>query len=103
MANCIYNVFFVYLKIHSLDIKKRSFGEYFQLDPIDAGTDNGFTFTAPNWATDPPGVVFRVTNTYPPHPAGSFHYPFLKRLPAIAFFQFVKVNTQDEIYLFSCL
>jgi spondin-2 len=75
------------------------------LDPVDAGTDNGFTFTAPNWATDPPGVVFRVTNTYPPHPAGSFHYPFLKRLPAIAFFQFVKVNTRsaDEIYLCWCL
>ncbi|XP_059485036.1 spondin-2 [Neocloeon triangulifer] len=66
-----------------------------ELDPIDAGTDNGFTFTAPNWATEPAGVVFRITNTYPAHPAGSFHYPFLKRLPAIAFFQFVKLREYE--------
>lgn len=59
---------------------------------MDAGTDNGFTFTAPNWPTQPQGVVFRMSNKYPSHPAGSFYYPQLKRLPPIATFQFIKVS-----------
>lgn len=62
-----------------------------QVDPIDAGTDNGFTFTAPNWPTEPQGVAYRITAHYPAHPAGSFFYPYLKRLPPIATFQFLKV------------
>jgi hypothetical protein len=56
---------------------------------MDAGTDNGFTFTSPNWPTTPAGVIFRITNDYPPHPASSFHYP--QSLPSIATFSFVKV------------
>lgn len=63
-----------------------------QVDPIDAGTDNGFTFTAPNWPTDPQGVAYRITSHYPAHPAGSFFYPNLKRLSAIGTFQFIKVS-----------
>lgn len=63
-----------------------------ELDPLDAGTDNGFTFTAPNWPTDPQGVVYRMTSHYPAHPAGSFYYPQNKRLPPIATFQFIKVS-----------
>ncbi|KAF4531451.1 hypothetical protein B566_EDAN004222, partial [Ephemera danica] len=66
-----------------------------ELDPIDAGTDNGFTFTAPNWPTEPQGVVYRVTHTYPPHPAGSFYYPALRRLPAMATFRFVKLREYE--------
>ena len=62
-----------------------------QVDPIDAGTDNGFTFTAPNWQTEPQGVAYRITSRYPAHPAGSFFYPYMKRLPAIGTFQFIKV------------
>ena len=42
---------------------------------MDAGTDNGFTFTSPNWPTSPQGSIFRITNVYPSHPAGSFNYP----------------------------
>jgi len=61
-----------------------------EVDPLDAGTDNGFTFTSPNWPTEPAGVAFRITSSYPPHPAGSFHYPHLPRLPSIATFKFVK-------------
>lgn len=63
-----------------------------EADPVDAGTDNGFTFTAPNWPSDPPGVVYKITSKYPSHPAGSFYYPYVKTLPAIATFQFVKVR-----------
>lgn len=65
-----------------------------ELDPLDAGTDNGFTFTAPNWPTDPQGIVYRMTSHYPSHPAGSFYYPQNKRLPPIATFQFIKVITK---------
>lgn len=61
-----------------------------EADPLDAGTDNGFTFTSPNWPTEPAGGAFRITSSYPPHPAGSFHYPHLERLPSIATFHFVK-------------
>ncbi len=64
---------------------------------MDAGTDNGFTFTAPNWPTQPQGVVFRMSSKYPSHPAGSFYYPQLKRLPPIATFQFIKVQNFAQI------
>lgn len=63
-----------------------------EADPIDAGTDNGFTFTAPNWPTEPQGIIYKVTSRYPSHPAGSFYYPYMKKLPAIATFQFIKVS-----------
>lgn len=66
-----------------------------EVDPIDAGTDNGFTFTAPNWPTEPQGVAYRITSRYPAHPAGSFFYPYLKRLPAIGTFQFIKVKEYE--------
>lgn len=66
-----------------------------ETDPLDAGTDNGFTFTAPNWATEPQGVIYRLTSSYPSHPAGSFYYPNLKRLPPIATFQFIKVKEYE--------
>lgn len=72
-----------------------------QGDPMDAGTDNGFTFTAPNWPTQPQGVVFRMSSKYPSHPAGSFFYPQLKRLPPIATFQFIKVK--HPIYECNCI
>ena len=64
----------------------------FQADPIDAGTDNGFTFTSPNWPTVPKAAIFRITNVYPSHPAGSFWYPEKDMLPSIATFTFLKVN-----------
>lgn len=66
-----------------------------EVDPMDAGTDNGFTFTAPNWATEPQGVIYRITSHYPPHPAGSFYYPYMKRLPPIATFQFIKLREYE--------
>ncbi|XP_056642503.1 spondin-2 [Diorhabda sublineata] len=66
-----------------------------EVDPIDAGTDNGFTFTAPNWPTDPQGEIYKITAHYPAHPAGSFFYPYLKRLPPIGTFQFIKVKEYE--------
>ncbi|KAL2716512.1 Spondin-2 [Vespula squamosa] len=62
-----------------------------ELDPLDGGTDNGFTFTAANWPTQPQGIAYRITSRYPAHPAGSFYYPNLPRLPPIATLTFTKV------------
>ncbi|KAH8400987.1 hypothetical protein KR009_002320 [Drosophila setifemur] len=72
-----------------------------ELDPLDAGTDNGFTFTAPNWPTAPQGVIYRITSRYPAHPAGSFYYPKSKRLPPIATFQFIKLKEYELSEVFN--
>lgn len=63
-----------------------------QVDPLDAGTDNGLTFTSPNWPTSPPEKVFRITANYPDHPAHSFYYPTLQHLPRIATFTITKMK-----------
>ncbi|XP_035675233.1 spondin-1-like isoform X2 [Branchiostoma floridae] len=55
-----------------------------RLGPWDAGTDKGFTFTSPNWATVPQEPVFQISSTFPNHPANSFYYPSLRKLPALA-------------------
>ncbi|KAF4518281.1 hypothetical protein B566_EDAN005849 [Ephemera danica] len=55
-----------------------------ELAPLDAGTDSGFTFTSPNWPNDPPQPVSVLTAHEPEHPAASFYYPELERLPPIA-------------------
>ncbi|CAH1726796.1 spondin-2 isoform X1 [Aphis gossypii] len=67
-----------------------------EADPIDAGCDNGFTFTAPNWPTDPQGIVYRIKSNYPSHPASSFYYPQFNRLPTIATFQFIKIKEYEQ-------
>ncbi|XP_051163967.1 uncharacterized protein LOC127283274 [Leptopilina boulardi] len=71
-----------------------------ELDPLDGGTDNGFTFTAANWPTQPQGIAYRITSRYPAHPAGSFFYPNLPRLPPIATLTFTKLReyTLTETY-----
>nr|XP_014285028.2 spondin-1 [Halyomorpha halys] len=71
-----------------------------EVDPLDAGTDNGFTFTAPNWATEPQGVIYRITSRFPAHPAGSFYYPYIKHLPPIATFQFIKMREYETSEIF---
>ena len=63
-----------------------------QAAPLDGGTDNGFTFTSPNWATQPADEVFTITSTYPAHPAGSFNYPHLARLPTLAVYSLTKLR-----------
>jgi len=60
--------------------------------PLDGGTDNGFTFTSPNWETIPRAEVFTITNTFPSHPASSFFYPDLEKLPTLAVFSFTKLR-----------
>ena len=47
------------------DLMKQLNNEFFcgQVFPLDAGTDNGFTFTSPNWETEPRAEVIIVTFT----------------------------------------
>jgi len=66
-----------------------------EVDTVDAGTDNGFTFTSPNWPTEPQGVIHRLTSSYPNHPASSFYYKDVKKLPIMASFQFIKVKEYE--------
>lgn len=54
------------------------------LPPLDAGTDQGLTFTSPNWPSYPPENIYQITSTFPNHRAGAFSYPKLKKLPRIA-------------------
>jgi Spondin_N len=67
-----------------------------QLTLMDAGTDTGFTFTSPNWPSDPPQPISVITAHMPDHPASSFYYPDLKHLPVIATLQFTKVTFQQS-------
>ncbi|XP_055626120.1 spondin-2 [Toxorhynchites rutilus septentrionalis] len=62
------------------------------LDPLDAGTSNGLTFTSPKWPTNPPNVIERITARYPKHFASSFFYPEIKHLPSIAQVTFTKLQ-----------
>ena len=59
---------------------------------MDAGTDNGLTFTSPNWATDPRGEVVAITGSFTAHPVASFNYPLLQKLPTIAMYSVKKVK-----------
>ncbi|XP_058923404.1 spondin-2 isoform X1 [Kogia breviceps] len=54
------------------------------LHPYDAGTDSGFTFSSPKFATVPQDTVTEITASSPSHPVNSFYYPRLKSLPPIA-------------------
>ena len=63
-----------------------------QVDPMDAGTDKGLTFSSPNWAEDPNIPISAMTSSSPEHPAASFFYPEMNKLPAIAEFNFLRVK-----------
>lgn len=54
------------------------------LRPYDAGTDQGFMFTSPDYDESSFKPVHQITSTYPSHPANSFYYPQLDQLPRIA-------------------
>ncbi|KAJ4451409.1 hypothetical protein ANN_02871, partial [Periplaneta americana] len=74
-----------------------------QAGPMDAGTDSGFTFTAPNWPSEPRQKISHITAQHPSHPANSFFYPDKKELPSIATFHFYRVSKYilDKLYRLS--
>lgn len=55
---------------------------------VDAGTDRGFTFTSPKWASRPQERMYQITSQFPNHRASSFYYPNLKSLPDIGYIKF---------------
>jgi hypothetical protein len=63
------------------------------LNIYDAGTDQGFTFTAPNWPEVPYKPISQITSKLPNHPANSFFYPELPSLPTIATLTIQRVET----------
>ncbi|GAB1598708.1 spondin-1-like [Argonauta hians] len=69
-----------------------------KLSPVDAGTDIGLTFTAPNWPAYPPEKINRITSSFPNHEASSFHYKSLKKLPRIAYATFHKVEEYLSVF-----
>lgn len=68
------------------------------LYPHDAGTDSGFTFSSPNFATIPQDTVTEITSSSPSHPANSFYYPRLKSLPPIAKVTFVRLRQSPRAF-----
>ncbi|XP_048407297.1 spondin-2-like [Stegostoma tigrinum] len=69
--------------------------ESYNLDlfPWDAGTDSGFTFSSPNFATNPQETISQITAKHPSHPANSFYYPRLETLPRMGHSEFVLLPT----------
>uniref|UniRef100_A0A4W2HBZ7 Spondin 2 n=1 Tax=Bos indicus x Bos taurus TaxID=30522 RepID=A0A4W2HBZ7_BOBOX len=69
------------------------------LYPYDAGTDSGFTFSSPNFATVPQDTVTEITASSPSHPANSFYYPRLKALPPIAKVTLVRLRQSPRAFV----
>uniref|UniRef100_A0A8C3WJK7 Spondin-2 n=1 Tax=Catagonus wagneri TaxID=51154 RepID=A0A8C3WJK7_9CETA len=69
------------------------------LHPYDAGTDSGFTFSSPNFATIPQDTVTEITASSPSHPANSFFYPRLKALPPIARVTLVRLRHSSRAFV----
>ncbi|XP_003970471.1 spondin-2a [Takifugu rubripes] len=68
----------------------------FDLQPYDAGTDSGFTFSSPNFPTSPAEKVTQITSQMPNHPANSFYYPRLTELPPIASIRVTRQSTSPD-------
>ncbi|XP_023556139.1 spondin-2 [Octodon degus] len=69
------------------------------LYPHDAGTDSGFTFSSPNFATIPQDTVTEITSSSPSHPANSFYYPRLKSLPPMAKVTLVRLRQSTRAFV----
>lgn len=67
-----------------------------RLDPIDAGTDKGLTFTAPNWPSLPQEPVHHITSQRPNHIASAFYYPKLKKLRRMGYLIFQKLLSYER-------
>lgn len=68
----------------------------FDLQPFDAGTDQGFMFTSPEFEENPFKPVTQITSSNPNHPANSFFYPQLDQLPRIAHFTISRAAPEPQ-------
>lgn len=57
----------------------------FDLYPWDAGTDEAFSFTSPNYANEIPEPIHRITSQHPNSIVNSFYYPKLAKLPRLGY------------------
>ncbi|XP_043918261.1 spondin-2 [Protopterus annectens] len=92
-----------FVGVDSLDLcKGNQWKEEVSIDlyPYDAGTDSGFTFSSPNYATVPQETITQITASSPSHPANSFYYPRLKHLPPIARVTLTKLKRSQNVGLF---
>ncbi|XP_048399703.1 spondin-2-like [Stegostoma tigrinum] len=73
--------------------------EFVTLDlyPYDAGTDSGFAFSSPNFATVPQDKITQITSSFPNHGANSFYYPRLRHLPPMATVTLQKLKDQQSV------
>ncbi|XP_078596715.1 uncharacterized protein LOC144873319 isoform X2 [Branchiostoma floridae x Branchiostoma japonicum] len=62
------------------------------LDPWDAGTDGGLTFSSPSFAEKRQHRISMITSKFPNHPASSFYYRRRPRLPRIGEAIFIKLT-----------
>ncbi|GCB67377.1 hypothetical protein scyTo_0005116 [Scyliorhinus torazame] len=84
-----------FLGANSINLCERNnWKESYTLDlfPWDAGTDSGFTFSSPNFATNPQETIFQITAKHPSHPANSFYYPRLVTLPRMGHSEFTLLS-----------
>ncbi len=69
------------------------------LQPWDAGTDGGFSFTSPDYVSNPQEPITQITAHYPDHPANSFFYPQQDSLVPIARVTLTWKEVDDNFWL----
>ena len=73
------------------------------LYPFDAGTDQGFMFTSPDYPEPQRLPISEITSRKPSHPANSFFYPRLAHLPRIAHFRLTKIENVEPSWRWQIL
>ena len=73
------------------------------LYPFDAGTDQGFMFTSPDYPEPQRKPITEITSRTPNHPANSFFYPRLGQLPRIAHFTLTKLENVEPSWRWQLL
>lgn len=69
------------------------------LYPFDAGTDQGFMFTSPDFPEVPRQPIVEITSRVPSHPANSFFYPRVAHLPRIAHVTLSRVHNAQPAWM----
>lgn len=84
-----------FVGVSSFDLcERKRWKSHIKIDlyPMDAGTDRGLTFTAPNWPSRPKEAIYMLSPTAPAHTASSFYYQNMTSLPPIAKVYLTKIS-----------